>query len=107
MLSSKLIGEAGRGRTGGVAGRRLVIPKCGIRHVEEDVAFGRLDEFEDRLPRRRLAAPALTDEAEDLPATNVERRAIHRADPRRLAADKLPKQAMPQGKPDLEVSDSD
>src|SRR6266545_3962258 len=96
MLSSKLIGESGRGRTGGVAGRRLVIPKFGIRHVEEDVAFGRLDELEDRLARRCLAASALADEAEDLPATDVERRAIHRSDPRRFAADKLPKQALAQ-----------
>ncbi|SRR6266487_1854380 len=106
MLPSELIKAAGCGRARGVAGRRLVIPEFGVWHVDEDVAFRRLDELEDRLARRRLATPALADEAEDLPATDVERRAIDGPDPRGLAADELAEETVSQRKPDLQVSDS-
>src|SRR5207247_9115348 len=60
--------------------RRLEPREDGRRRADEDVAPGRLDEPQDPLARRRLAAPALADEAEDLSAPDVHVDAVHGPD---------------------------
>src|SRR5206468_210295 len=52
--------------------RGLVLVEDVLRHAHEDVAARRRDELQDPLARRRLSAPALPDETEDLPPPDVE-----------------------------------
>src|SRR5208282_6462279 len=48
--------------------------------VDADLARGRVEQFEDRLARGRLAAPALADEAQGLTRADVEGDAVDRVD---------------------------
>src|SRR5207245_9829882 len=50
-----------------------------LRHPDEHIAPGRLDEPKDSFARRRLPAAALADEAENLPSPDVEIDAVDRA----------------------------
>src|SRR5437773_12285415 len=52
--------------------RGLVLVEDVLRHAHEDVTARRRDELQDPLARRRLPAPALPDETEDLPPPDVE-----------------------------------
>ena len=52
--------------------RGLVLVEDVLRHAHEDVTARRRDELQDPLARRRLSAPALPDETEDLPPPDVE-----------------------------------
>src|SRR3990170_2932889 len=54
------------------------------RHLQEHVAPVRFDEAKDPLPRRRLPAPALPDEAVDLPLPDLQVEAVDRTDVARV-----------------------
>src|SRR5208282_1930421 len=65
--------------------------------VDADLARGRVEQFEDRLARGRLAAPALADEAQSLARGDVEGDAVDRVD--------LPDGALQQALFDREMLD--
>src|SRR5207247_5771653 len=95
-------------RIGRACGTQFLVPSVLLRReFEEDVAFRRVDEAEQRFARRRLTAAALADEAEDLSAFHIEGDAVHGAHPQRGTTGELPEEAAPEGEPDLEIADPD
>src|SRR5712692_5796195 len=106
VLSSDCVDPARR--VGSAARTQFLVPSVLLRrNFEEDVAFGRVYEVEERFARCRLPAPALPDEAEDLPALHVEGDAVHGTNPQGGTAGQLPQEATSKREPDLEIADPD
>src|SRR2546430_17461502 len=101
--------RVGRSRGMGPAARTevLVPPERLFGDFEEDIAFRRVNEVQECLARRRLAASALPHETEDLFAFHIEGDAIHGPNPERGATRELAQQAAPEREPDPEPTDPD